>query len=155
MKPRFPSLNKREAVKMVSVILSSLKCGLHDSFQPVRSQALCNVTSWCFYPGFYFLFFTSTWVSQHKKLPLPSFPEISVSQVLHPSSISLMSHSPTFVVIYSLWVPNQSPSFLPTSPLQNSPTMPKTVKSCWEEKGREYGETVARTTEIGEDPVKR
>lgn len=87
---------------MVSVILSSLKCGLHDSFQPVRSQALCNcsgVTLWCFYPGFYFLFFTSTWVLQPKKLP--SFPEISVSQVLH-TSISLMIHSPTFVVIYSL-----------------------------------------------------
>ena len=143
---------------MVSVILSSLKCGLHDSFQPARSQALCNcsgVTSWCFYPGFYFLFFTSTWVSQPKKLPLPSFPEISVSQALHTSSISLMIHSPTFVVIYSLWVPNQSPPFLPTSSLQNSLTMPKTVKSCWEEKGREYGETVARTTETGGDPMKR
>ena len=96
---------KREVVKMVSVILSSLKCGLHDSLQPARSQALYNcsgVTSWCFYPGFYFLFFTSTWVSQPKKLPLPSFPEISVSQALHTSSISLMIHSPTFVVIYSL-----------------------------------------------------
>ena len=30
--------------------------------------------------------------------------------------------------------------------------MPKTVKSCWEEKGREYGETVARTTETGGRP---
>lgn len=155
-KYEWPWISSTWSLDFQAWIKEAVKTGLSDPFFPqvwvawfisaseVTGFVQCNIM--VFTQGFISSSSLLPGVSQHKKLPLPSLPEISVSQVLHPSSISLMIHSPTFVVIYSLWVPNQSPSFLPTSPLQNSLTMPKTVKSCGKRKGR-YGETVARTTE--------
>lgn len=81
---------------MVSVILFSLKHGLDDSSQPMRSEALCN---W----GNSMVFFIQEFISSSSFLPwfhdlrnfyslvlLPSSPEVNLSQMLGASLLQFL-----------------------------------------------------------------